>query len=738
MILLQNNMKKIILLFIYILLGTLSSLAYDQYERMAVGEPHSFNFPTGVSSHLGARYSYNNTSDYINSQSSDIVRIGDDATSYGWHIPYGSSTCQYSATQMLYTPEEIGMRGKINSIAFKVESGSSLSTSEVKIYLGHKSGKFSSGKDYVTSNNLTLVYSGSPTLGQNKGWEKLTFNQDTFNYNGTDNLVVVVTRKSDDWEFVSYYYYETGNGYTLCRYDDSITDYGDVTNTTYSYWNSSNRPTVQLEFVDASPAGIDINLTNFPDKNFRNWLLSQPYGYDGMLTYAEIADVTEINVNSHNIQSLNGIEFFTVLTTLYCDNNQLTTLNISRNTLLKTLGCSKNRLYALDTSKNTKLNWLDCQSNQLTELKVSKNTALSMLNCNNNILTSLDVSKNTELTMLSCRGNQLSYLDVSQNTILKELYCSQNKIFGKNMNNLINSLCLCETSSHANLYVFDDTEGNENNVCTETQVAAAKTKGWIAKYYDGYLWQEYPGVVLELTIADGTDYSNNRNKEYETLHYSRTFKNTYWQAWYVPFDVTLTSEIMEHFAFAKFAGTYTEEDGSFYITVVRMKEGDVVKANTPYCVQAKVADSTNPQVITQTDAILKAAEETSFYVLSSRKKIIFWGNYTRRAVTEADQNVYAMSGGKYSKQKTGNTLGSYRCFFTIEDREDNPYASSTPNPTEVKLMVLGEDDETGIAEIKNVELMNNNAVFDLSGRKVNKQNLNNGIYLINGKKVFIK
>lgn len=245
---------------------------------------------------------------------------------------------------------------------------------------------------------------------------------------------------------------------------------------------------------------------------------------------------------------------------------------------------------------------------------------------------------------------------------------------------------------------------------------------------------------LGVSLLDGDNYYNIKNKAVERLHYSRTYGNTNWQAWYVPFDLTLTSEVMEHFAFAKFAGTYTEEDGSFYITVVRLKEGDVVKANTPYCVQAKVADSKNPQVITQMDATLKAAAENSFYVLSAEKKITFWGNYTRRAVTAEDQNVYAMSGGQYSRQNMGNTLAPFRSFFTIEDREDNPYAAATPNPTEVKLMVLGEDDATDIRAIGQFDNLQTDKVetFDLTGRKVERQQMRKGIYIVNGKKVLVK
>lgn len=261
------------------------------------------------------------------------------------------------------------------------------------------------------------------------------------------------------------------------------------------------------------------------------------------------------------------------------------------------------------------------------------------------------------------------------------------------------------------------------------------------KYLRKAGWKKFKEIIemkqSEITLDDGYDYGRESDLKVETLNYSRTFKNTNWQSWYVPFDVQMTGDVLNRFSFAKFAGTYTEEDGSFYITVVRLKEGDVVKANTPYCVQAKVADDSTPQMITQTDVMLKAATTNSFYVLSPEKKITFWGNYVRRDVTADDQNLYAMSGGQYSKQLPGNSLAPFRCFFTIEDREDNPYAMSS-NPANVKLMVLG-DDETAIEDIPTDNRSNRVAeTFDLSGRKVNKQLMRNGIFISNGKKVFVR
>ena len=180
-------------------------------------------------------------------------------------------------------------------------------------------------------------------------------------------------------------------------------------------------------------ADVEINETNFPDASFRNYLLSQDYGSDGKLTDEEIAGVTSINVSGTyfspgTISSLKGIEFFTALEDLRCNDNQLNSLDVSGCTALTTLFCYNNQLTSLDVSKNTALTWLQCDNNQLTSLDVSKNTALTRLECYDNLLTSLDVSKNTALETLSCGSNQLTSLDLSKNTALKYLSCGGNQL----------------------------------------------------------------------------------------------------------------------------------------------------------------------------------------------------------------------------------------------------------------------------------------------------------------------
>ena len=221
-----------------------------------------------------------------------------------------------------------------------------------------------------------------------------------------------------------------------------------------------------------SAGGVEINSTNFPDDNFRSYVSgSFDVDGDGTLSDSEIASVTSINVNSRGISSLQGVGYFTALTELYCDYNQLTALDISNNTALTELRCLGNQLTTLDVSNNTALTYLDCQSNQLTALNVSNNTVLQTLYCHNNQLITLDVSKNTALSGLYCGGNQLTLIDVSNNTALTHLGCSSNQLASLDLSN---NTALTELSCAANqLTALDVSHSTANLIilyCQENQL----------------------------------------------------------------------------------------------------------------------------------------------------------------------------------------------------------------------------------------------------------------------------
>ena len=255
------------------------------------------------------------------------------------------------------------------------------------------------------------------------------------------------------------------------------------------------------------PAPVEINETNFTDETFRNYVSSNfDLSHNGKLEYKELISAAKINVNKMNIQSMKGVEYFTDLEQLRCKNNQISSINLSKNTLLNKLDMTNNQLTALDLSKNLVMEYLYVEGNQLTALDVSKHSALRELECANNQLTTLDVSKNTALTSLNCSNNQLTALNVSGCTALWLLDCYQNKIKGAAMDALVSGL---PTQSYASLYVIYNE--NEGNVMTTTQVAAAKAKDWTPYYYDGTDWQEYAGSDPTAIESIESDASASKN-----------------------------------------------------------------------------------------------------------------------------------------------------------------------------------------------------------------------------------
>ena len=235
-------------------------------------------------------------------------------------------------------------------------------------------------------------------------------------------------------------------------------------------------------------SGVKINETTFPDSNFRNWVLSQDYGADGVLTDEELKDVTSLDIRRLEIRDLRGIEYFTALKYLNCMTNKLTALDLSHNTALEKLECVGNRLTTINLLENRKLRYLTCQGsnpgNQLTALDISRCTELDTLACSGNPLTALDVSKNIKLISLGCYSNQLTSLDLSKNTALRRLHCNDNQLtaldVSKNTeltllqcsNNLLTTLDVTKNSALTSLACM-------NNRLTTLSVSNNKSLEWI-------------------------------------------------------------------------------------------------------------------------------------------------------------------------------------------------------------------------------------------------------------------
>ena len=202
--------------------------------------------------------------------------------------------------------------------------------------------------------------------------------------------------------------------------------------------------------------------TLIPDINFEKALISEGIDNgipDGRVLTSKISVVTSLDVSYKTITDLTGIEDFSNLTSLrcghnqlnflnlnnpllqslFCINNQLTSLNVSKCLNLKTLWCFSNQLINLDITKNIALEFLFCYDNKLTDLDFLNNTSLIAIDCSKNQLTSLDVSNNKTLSSLDFNNNKLTSLDITKNSNLIHLYCHENQLNSLNLKNGTNT-----------------------------------------------------------------------------------------------------------------------------------------------------------------------------------------------------------------------------------------------------------------------------------------------------------
>ena len=286
--------------------------------------------------------------------------------------------------------------------------------------------------------------------------------------------------------------------------------------------NASQQPITIDNGGTPVSGNIDINETNFPDKEFRDWIKAHITGADDdVLTPEEISNVKKIVVgNKGEIKNLKGIEYFTALEYLMCFNTGITTLDVSNNKQLTKLDCHSTSITTLNVSNNEQLTWLDCYNTGITTLDVRNNEKLAWLRCHSTDITTLNVSKNKQLTYLYCYNTGITTLDVSNNKQLTNLYCSSTplaflKLGSLNASNVFD----VPSSTTASLTVasasFDITQAFAGiDTAKISNIQGAELDGNIVKGYS-------VGTPINYTYDCGTN-SGNPVKLSVTLNLSKT------------------------------------------------------------------------------------------------------------------------------------------------------------------------------------------------------------------------
>lgn len=174
---------------------------------------------------------------------------------------------------------------------------------------------------------------------------------------------------------------------------------------------------------------IDRTLIYFEDSKFKEYLLTNfDINGDGSINVSnESFAIKDIDCSNKGINSIDEIKWFSNLSTLTCNDNNLTTLNV-KCTGLNKLICNNNQLISLDVSWCKNLDYLNCSFNQLTVLNIENNSNLTTLYIANNQIKSIDLSKCENLMSLWCSDNQIKSLDISNCQRLEILHCYSNQL----------------------------------------------------------------------------------------------------------------------------------------------------------------------------------------------------------------------------------------------------------------------------------------------------------------------
>ena len=227
-------------------------------------------------------------------------------------------------------------------------------------------------------------------------------------------------------------------------------------------------------------------------------------------------------------------------------------------------------------------------------------------------------------------------------------------------------------------------------------------------------------------LWDGEAYDNENDIQVAKLAYYRNFKNTNWQALYLPFEVNV-ADIANDFEVAYINAIHQyddDEDGDVDRTTLEWfyQRDGVIRANDPtYLIRAKEAGW---KTITATDVTLKAAAENEFSVSTRTNTFTFYGTYDGITAEEIP-GFYAFSGGTVKQASATASLNPFRWYMLKSDRN-----------AEVKNIecIFTDGEATGIQAINNKVL--DHQMFDLTGRRVN--GASKGLYIINGKKIIKK
>ena len=223
-----------------------------------------------------------------------------------------------------------------------------------------------------------------------------------------------------------------------------------------------------------------------------------------------------------------------------------------------------------------------------------------------------------------------------------------------------------------------------------------------------------------------------------TTTLTKTFSSTGWNAFFVPFEFTLTAEMLNDFEFAKLYAVIAENNAPV-VNFKTVAANDKISAYFPYLIKAKTAGSHSLNVGAVTyksnagepPYTATIDEIYTFYpVMEITYTAVEKGYYL-----DSEQNSFV-----YNKNEKA-CVPPLRYYMTIQDKGTKDYIVPTSGgASKVKFCVIGEDEPTCITDMVDDAANASGKVYNLQGVVVGNttEGLPKGVYIKNGRKIIVK
>lgn len=222
---------------------------------------------------------------------------------------------------------------------------------------------------------------------------------------------------------------------------------------------------------------------------------------------------------------------------------------------------------------------------------------------------------------------------------------------------------------------------------------------------------------------------------------TKNYTNTGWNAFFVPFDFTLTDEMLNDFEFVTLYAIALENgNGGPVISYKMKKAGDKIAAFFPCLIKAK---ATGEQKLNVGEVDYKSIKGVTPKDCSSITELYTFYPVMENTYIAAKHGYYLNSEKKsfvYNIHPEAY-LPPLRYYMTIQDRGDMSYiVPDNGGASKVKICVIGENEPTGITDLVDEAANASGKVYNLQGVVVGNttEGLPKGVYIKNGRKIIVK